>query len=152
MKESIVLLVLGACWAGYLGWYWRENRTGSSRRSDGIRDFSRSLGTLGGSVTTTGLFVNRGSLAPRTPDQAARRRREVLMALSSAAVITLLAAVTLGGVAVFVHVLVDLALVAYGYALLQRRNVAAEREIKVHMLYPERVPASPAPQREAVNA
>jgi hypothetical protein len=140
MKESIVLLILGACWAGYLGWYWRENRKTSDRRSDGIRAFSSGLGSLGGSASRVqGPSPAVSALAPRTAHDAARRRREVLLALGAASVLTLLAAVTIGGVAVLLHVVVDLALAAYGYALVQRRNEEAEREIKVHMLYPEQV-------------
>ena len=146
MKESIVLLLLGACWAGYLGWYWRENRRTSDRRRDGIRAFSSGLGTLGGSAARAGAIApSLPALAPRTATDAARRRREVLMGLGVAAVLTLFAAIGMGGVAIVLHLLVDVALVAYGYLLVQRRNTAAEREIKVHMLYPERVGA-PAPE------
>lgn len=147
MKESIVLLILGACWAGYLGWYWRENRRTSDRRRDGIRAFSSGLGTLGGSAARASSFSPAlPGLAPRTAVDAARRRREVLMGLTVAAALTFFAAVGIGGaVVIAVHVLVDLALVAYGYLLVQRRNDEAEREIKVHMLYPERA-AAPVPE------
>ena len=152
MKESIVLLVLGACWAGYLGWYWRENRKTSHRRSDGIRAFSSGLGSLAGSAARTHSVGGPiPVLAPRTVGEAARRRREVLMALSGAAVLTLFAAIGVGGIAVLLHVVVDIALAAYAYALVQRRNDEAEREIKVHMLYPE-LAADTAPRpRQVVN-
>jgi len=152
MKESIVLLILGACWAGYLGWYWRENRKTSHRRSDGIRAFSSGLGSLGGSATRASAFTPAISgLAPRSINEAARRRREVLMALCVSAVLTFFAAVSVGGVAVLVHVIVDLALASYGYALVQRRNDEAEREIKVHMLHPERAPQPQLAPRQVVN-
>jgi hypothetical protein len=151
MKESIVLLILGACWAGYLGWYWRENKKTSHHRSDGIRAFSSGLGSLGGSASRASTFNPAvPALAPRTPHEAARRRRDVLVALVAAAAVTFLAAIAIGGVAVLVHVVVDLALAAYGYAVVQRRNEEAEREIKVHMLYPEQAPA-PRP-RHVVNS
>ena len=72
------------------------------------------------------------------------------MSLGAVAVLTLLAAVALGPAALFVHVLADLVLAAYGYAVVQRRNRHAEREMKVHMLYPERQ-RTPAMARRAVN-
>lgn len=152
MKESIVLLILGACWAGYLGWYWRENRKTSHRRSDGIRAFSSGLGSLGGSASRSSAFSpSVPALAPRNSNEAARRRREVLIALCAAAVLTFFAAIGVGGIAVLVHVVIDIALAAYGYALVQRRNDEAEREIKVHMLYPERVPERQVAPRQVVN-
>jgi Flp pilus assembly protein TadB len=154
MKESIVLLMLGACWAGYLAWYWRENKKTSHRRSDGIRAFSSGLGTLGGSASRAQSFAPAvPALAPRSAHEAARRRREVMVALVAAAVFTFLAAVAIGGAAIFLHVVVDLALASYAYALVQRRNDEAEREIKVHMLYPERVPEPAVVRpREVVNS
>jgi hypothetical protein len=140
MKESIVLLVLGACWAGYLGWYWRENRRTVHHRSDGIRAFSSGLGSLGGSTSRSLSGATMAvSLAPRNARDAARRRRDVLIVLSIAAVVTLFAAVGIGGIAVIVNLMADIALIAYVVALVQRRNEEAEREIKVHMLYPDRV-------------
>lgn len=152
MKESIVLLVLGACWAGYLGWYWRENRKTSHSRSDGIRAFSSGLGSLGGSASRIhGFSPAAPALAPRTAVDAARRRREVLIALVSAAVLTFFATIAIGGAAVLLHVVVDLALASYVYALVQRRNDEAEREIKVHMLYPERAHEPALRPRQVVN-
>jgi len=153
MKESIVLLILGACWAGYLGWYWRENQKTSRRRSDGIRAFSSGLGSLGGSATRAQAFSpSVPALAPRTATEAARRRRDVAVALVVAAVVTFFAAVAIGGVAVLLHVVVDLALLSYGYALVQRRNDEAEREIKVHMLYPEGAPEPSVQTPQVVNS
>ena len=153
MKESIVLLVLGACWAGYLGWYWRENKKTSHRRADGIRAFSSGLGSLGGSAARSQtLSPSVPALAPRTAHEAARRRREVMIALVAAAVLTFFAAVAIGGVAVLAHVVVDLALASYAYALVQRRNEEAEREIKVHMLYPEQAREPEVRPAEVVNA
>ncbi|MEQ8840137.1 MAG: hypothetical protein RIB98_04080 [Acidimicrobiales bacterium] len=156
MKESIVLLILGACWAGYLGWYWRENRKTSHRRSDGIRSFSSGLGSLGGALggsapRSLAFGPSVSSFAPRSVGEAARRRREVLVALCGAAGVTFLAAVALGGIAVLLHVVIDIALAAYAYALVQRRNDEAEREIKVHMLYPERAPEPALRPQRVVN-
>jgi hypothetical protein len=152
MTESIVLLMLGACWAGYLGWYWRANKKASHHRSDGIRAFSSGLGSLGGSASRSAAFNPAGAaLVPRTAHEAARRRRDVFVALMAVAVLTFFAAITIGGAAVLLHVVVDLVLAAYGYAVVQRRNDEAEREIKVHMLYPERAPEPAVRSRHVVN-
>lgn len=151
MSESIVLLVLGACWAGYLAWYLRGHRQASPNRHDRTRSFSAGMGTLGGSsARSLNGVIRPPALAPRTVDEAARRRRDVLLALGATCVFTLLATIALGPVALFVHVLADLAFAVYGYAVVQRRNEHAEREIKVHMLYPERR-RTPAVARRAVN-
>lgn len=65
--------------------------------------------------------------------------------------LTLLASFVLGPATMVAHVLIDMALVAYGYAVVQRRNLAAEREIKVQMLYPENITPL-QPQRRTLNA
>ncbi len=151
MSESIVLLVLGGSWAAYLSWYWRANRRTKSVPKDGIRSFASGLGSLGGSTNRfQAVAVLQPALAPRSPDAAARRRRDVLVSIGVVSVVTLLAAIAFGPVALMVHLLADVVLVAYGFAVLQRRNRVAEREIKVHMLHPERQ-ARPAPVRRAVN-
>ena len=139
MSESIVLLVLGACWVAYLSWYWRENRRRTPQRGDGIRSFASGLGSLGGSANRSRPApILQPTLAPRSADAAARRRRDVLMSSGVICVITLLGAVALGPLALIVHLMADAVFVAYGFAVLQRRSRAAEREMKVHMLHPER--------------
>ena len=151
MTESMVLLVLGACWAGYLAWYWRESHRNSTDRSDRIRSFATDLGALGGSTARVPGALSAQSLSsPRGRNAAARRRREVLIGLGVVCVITFLAAVTLGAMAILVHIVADLAFAGYGYAVIQRRNIAAEREMKVHMLYPDRrLNAAPAATQAA---
>lgn len=154
MTESIVLLFLGACWAGYLAWYWRENRRSASRRSDGIRSFAAGLGTLGGSTgrpRTVASGVSSLGLAPRSSTDAARRRREVLFGLGLAAVLSLFAGLALGGIFLLAHIVIDIAFVAFAYAVVQRRNQLAEREMKVHMLYPDRSRSAPR-ERPLVGA
>ena len=61
-------------------------------------------------------------------------------------------ALVLGAVALLVHVVIDLTIVAFAYAVVQRRNLAAEREMKVQMLYPDGVTPLREPQRRTVNA
>ena len=57
-----------------------------------------------------------------------------------------------GLIALLVHLVIDLAIVAYAYAVVQRRNLIAEREMKVQMLHPERVASLDAERRRRVNA
>ena len=78
-------------------------------------------------------------MAPRGGRGAARRRRDVGIALSMACATTLFAALAFGPLLWVVHVSVDM--VAGSFALLaaRRRSIVAEREMKVHMLYPDRV-------------
>jgi len=152
VSTSIVLIVLAAGWGGYLIVWWRDSRRVATGRSDRIRSFSSGMGTLGGSTTPT--VTSGGSsatLAPRTAIEAARRRQQVLTLLAGFAIVTLLAAVALGALAWLVHFAADIVLAAYGYAVLQRRNLAAEREIKVQMLYPEGVTPIHTPRRQTVN-
>lgn len=152
VSTSIVLIVLAAGWGGYLIVWWRDSRRVSTGRSDRIRSFSSGMGSLGGSAART--LVEGGSsasLVPRNAAEAGRRRHLILTVLTGLAIVTLLAAVALGPIALLAHVVTDLALGAYGYAILQRRNLAAEREIKVRMLYPEGVTQLHAGQRQSVN-
>jgi len=144
--------VLAAGWGGYLIVWWRDSRRVATGRSDRIRSFSSGMGTLGGSATRTLTADGKSAtLAPRTSIEAGRRRQQVLTLLAGFAVVTLLAAVTLGALAWLVHIVADIVLGAYGFAVVQRRNLAAEREIKVRMLYPEGVTPIHTPQRQTVN-
>ena len=153
MSTSIVLLVLGAGWCAYLAVWFKDARKASQGRSDAISSFSHGMGSLGG-TTARSLSLTSGGfeLKPRSVGAAARRRQQVFAALGSLAVFSLLAAIVLGPIAVLAHVLIDVAIVAYAYAVVQRRNLAAEREMKVQMLYPEGVTPLHAQQRRTVNA
>ena len=153
MTTSIVLLVLSAGWAIYLAMWFKDARKVSQGRTDTISSFSHGMGSLGGttarprSLTAAGLV-----LAPRSAGAAARRRREVAAFLGTLAALSLLAAFVFGLVALLIHLVIDLAIVAYAYAVVQRRNLVAEREMKVQMLYPERVASLDAERRRWVNA
>ena len=153
VSTSIVLLVLAAGWCCYLTMWWKDARKTAQSRSDRIDSFSSGMGSLGGSASRSiaGPTLRPVEFKPRSSGAAARRRREVFTALAGLAVLTLLASFVLGLVAIAAHLLVDAALVAYGYAVVQRRNLAAEREIKVQMLYPEGVTPLHA-QPRTVNA
>ena len=148
MTTSIVLLVLSAGWAVYLAVWFKDARKVSQDRTDTISSFSHGMGSLGGttarprSLTAAGLVLGA----------AARRRREVAAFLGTLAALSLLAAFVFGLVALLIHLVIDLTIVAYAYAVVQRRNLVAEREMKVQMLYPERVASLDAERRRRVNA
>ncbi len=157
---SIVLLVLVGAWAGYLFLWWKDARSAAPPGRNGIRSFSRQLGSLAGSASrapmTSDSVIRTTDLSrvPRTTDDAARRRREILFALGGLALVSLLAVPFLGGTAMTINALFDIAFLGYGYAVIRRRHASAEREIKVRMLYPDRVPVSDAvvvPMRRTAN-
>lgn len=143
VTTSIVLLGLVAVWGTYLAVWWRDNRAGFSRQSDMIGSFHRGLDTLG---NTAGLeprpALGSSGLLPRSVGEAAQRRRLVITCLGSLAVTTLLLSFIVGAAALLANVMVDAALVWYCYAVVQRRNVEAEREMKVTMLHAGRGDAS----------
>lgn len=157
MSESIVILLLAAVWVGYLTLWWRDGRKSST--TERTPSFRRSRSPLGALGSAAGTLSSAGAPAmgpitlpslsmPYSAAAAAQRRRVVIGALTGLAVVTLLAAFALGSIFVLVNVLVDIALVAFIHACIQRRNAAAEREMKVTMLYPDRRPAqlaSPGP-------
>lgn len=153
VSTSIVLLVLAAGWCAYLMMWWKDARKTAASRSDRIDSFSSGMGSLGGSASRSlqAPVLRPVELKPRSAGAAARRRQQVVTALAGLAVFTLLASFVLGLVAIVAHLLIDVALVSYGYAVVQRRNLAAEREMKVQMLYPEGVTPIHAPRR-TVNA
>lgn len=153
MTTSIVLLVLSAGWAVYLAVWFKDARKVSHDRTDTISSFSHGMGSLGGTTARPRPLTAAGLvLAPRSAGAAARRRREVAAFLGTLAALSLLAAFVFGLAALLIHLAIDLAIVAYAYAVVQRRNLVAEREMKVQMLYPERVASLDAERRRRVNA
>ncbi len=142
---AIVILLLGTAWAAYGIVWWRDGR--APRQAFGRDDrhgFDRTLGSLAGSSSRSRHLARGGALAgtgevfrvPRTAAEAARRRTEVLVALTGFAFVTFLGAVAFGGAVWFVQVLADTALLSFGYAVAQRRSLELERQMKVSMLHP----------------
>ena len=153
MTTSIVLLVLGAGWAAYLAVWFKDARKVSQDRTDTISSFSHGMGSLGGTTARPRPLTAAGFvLAPRSAGAAARRRREVAAFLGTLGALSFLAAFVFGLIALLIHLVIDLAIVAYAYAVVQRRNRIAEREMKVQMLYPESVASLDAERRRRVNA
>jgi len=147
----ILLLILAAAWCAYLAFWWRDTRRAALAAApdslDRIESFKAGMNTLANSTLASPIGVpGRPSPVavspvampmPRSPQAAAQRRHQVTLVLCAAAVVTLLLAMFLGWMAVLAHLAVDIALLAYSYGCVRRRNLAAEREIKVRMLYPE---------------
>ncbi|MEM9200368.1 MAG: hypothetical protein AAGC53_01855 [Actinomycetota bacterium] len=154
LSTSIVLLVLGLGWCTYLAIWWKDSRKTANSRTDAISSFTNGMGSLGGTSARASVnpLAARGyDLKPRSSGAAARRRQQIFTALGCAALVTLLATFVVGPLALLVHIVIDGTLGAYAYAVVQRRNLAAEREIKVQMLYPEGVTPL-AQMRRTVNA
>lgn len=82
-------------------------------------------------LVSPGLGVDREGLARRQRERARLRRRNILLGLVFAAIVTLVAALTAGGAMIAVHVLVDILLVGYVGALAQRQRRILERHAKV---------------------
>lgn len=141
---QIIILLLATAWAAYGVVWWRESRTARPAFGRDTRhDFGRTLGTLAGTTARSRRIAESGVLAggemlraPRTAAEAARRRVEVLVALSVFASVTLLAALAVGGAVWMLHLAADGALFAFAYAVAQRRSLEIERQMKVSMLHP----------------
>ncbi len=150
MSTSIVLLVLAAVWCSYIAVWWKDSRRSAVGRGDRVGSFTTGMGTLGASANH---LAGSGpvDLKPRSVGAASRRRQQILLGLGTAACVTLLCAIVFGPMMLLAHLVVDMAMISYGYAIVQRRNLAAEREIKVQMLYPEGVTPLHGPSRRTVN-
>ena len=155
----IVLTVLAAAWLGYFVLWFRERRPAQPMRTDGMVSFDRSLpDTRSRSARPAGVGGKpRRELfeAPRSPQQAHSRRRQVAVALVSVAVASLLAVPVLGAAALAVHVLADMVLLLFAFGAVHRHQPAEPSMSGVRMLYPQRLAPSDAvaaPLRRAVNS
>lgn len=94
-------------------------------------------------LVSPGLGVDRDGLARRQRERARMRRRNILIGLVFLAIVTLVAALTVGGGMIAVHVLVDILLVGYVGALAQRQRRVLERHAKVTDIASARMAADP---------
>jgi len=150
VTTTIVLLALAVGWGIFLSLWWRDSRQRTSRYDTSMSGFNSGISPS----DVTAFFSSLGGprdLTPRSSFAAQRRRQQVMIALASAAVISLLAYTRIGVIGLVAHVLFVAGLIAYSYAVVQRRNLAAEREIKVQMLHPRGV-APVQRERVTVNA
>jgi hypothetical protein len=149
-----VLLILAVLWAAVLIPPLFKART-DRRRGDSIGDFSFRLGVIG---RTGGFAPPRAAVPPPRPaavptaprrlaaapaplagppvmSPAQRRRRDVLLVLGVAVLVTLVAALlTRSTLAWGVQGLADLLFVTYVVLLVRMRTVAAEQRAKVRYL------------------
>lgn len=162
---TVLLLGIAIAWIVILVPPMVRGRSPRARRSSGI-DFQTALGKLDatrsrsasvtplrGAVSLPTAVRPGHSLAgpapllaalaavPETPDEARRRRRDVIVGLAGLATFTLLLAMVIGSLFVAVHLLVDVALLGYVMAVAQRQRLADERMEKVTPLRPARHPA-----------
>ena len=102
--------------------------------------------------------MGTSSAASAARSRTIRRRRDVLLALFTAAAATLALGLLFSiGLMLIVHVVADVLLVAYVALLARRRSVATERDMKVrflpqaHRLDPALLRAEPALLRRSAN-
>ena len=156
---TLLLFILAVVWAVYLV-SWARSRS-ENRSVNSISSFSKHLSVLerttpgGRSSARTRLAdspapLRSGSLARpafaptryrpagtvMSRRQARERRKNVLFALVGAALVTLLLTLVVGGAFLYLHLLIDLMLVAYVVLLAQTQRLAVERQQKVRYLQP----------------
>lgn len=161
----VFLVLLAIVWAG-VGVYWYRTRTPATP-SMSIGSYSKRLSALGGLDRSSG-FGSRGgaevvplrgtpvvpAVAPPAPQvrsgrqvtsaQARVRRRNVLVTLAGASVLSLLAVFAFGGATlILVHLVVDALLLGFVLALVQyQRAVEYERTLQRPVYAPARRTAS----------
>lgn len=161
----VVLFVLAVIWGVYLATWWVSRA--EQRGVNSIATFSRHLSVLErtsparaalpgplarpslatrGAARPAPLYpaVGRVSRPGMSRAEAQRRRANVLFALAAAAVVTLLFVPFLGTFALVLHLLTDLALVAYVALLVRARKLRDEQRAKVRFLPGTDVPAGRA--------
>jgi hypothetical protein len=154
----VVLFILAAAWAVYLV-NWARSRS-EHRSVNSISSFNKHLSVLErtspgrGSAPTriagpapqrAAVSLARPAFAP-TParrstamsrQQARDRRKNVLLALAGAVMVTFVLAVGVGGPAIYLNLLADALLAGYVVLLVQLRRLAEERQVKVRYLSPQ---------------
>jgi Flp pilus assembly protein TadB len=152
----VVLFIIAAAWAIYAVFWWRGR---SEHRSvNSISSFSKHLSILertsphrasattriAGPAPQSSVSRARPAFAPSpyrsapvmSRRQARERRKNILLGLASASLVTMALAVLVGGSLWYLQVLCDLLLVAYVGLLVQSQRLALERQHKVHYLAP----------------
>ncbi len=174
MAAYVILVLLALLWgAFFVSWY----RSRSAQRVDSVARFSRHLSVLERAtpgqvvplrtVAPSERGVHRISSTPSVPRavtvepapattltlaEAYQRRRTVLVGLAGSAAVTLVGALLAGGIFVALHLLIDVALVAYLVLLVRAQRVGAERRTKVTFLAPSSVRTTSAPGLETSDS
>ncbi len=140
MMTLIVLAALAGAWLLYFLVWLRESRSAPSQ-SESMHSFSRALGALArpgvelrSRMRTAGTGVRL--VAPRTSQEAMARRRGVMATLVITALASLAAVPTLGVAALAMHVLADLAILAFVCTTALRRRSLAAGHSNVRVLHP----------------
>jgi hypothetical protein len=145
-----VLLILAVLWAAVLIPPLFKART-ERRHGDSIGDFTYKLGVIGRTggfsaprpaspapmsiAGTTGAPRPRLGVAPAGMTTAQRRRRDILVGLLGAVVVTLGAALLAGSTMMWVvQLVVDALLLTYVVLLVRMRTLATEQRAKVRYL------------------
>ena len=161
MTTLLTLVILAVLWVAVLLPGYLRKRT--TRHSDSVVSFRRLVTTLErtgpdslpgwrGSLPpriggVSPIPVARPTASPMMPSDrsmARRRRRDILLTLLGAAVITLVLAVLLRGPAIWFHLLADALVATYLGLLVQLRRVEVERSAKVRYLPAPRSAPEPA--------
>jgi hypothetical protein len=153
----VVLFILAVAWAVYLV-NWARSRS-EHRSVNSISSFNKHLSVLertspgrgaaptriaGPAPQRSNMTLARPAFAPTpyrrsaamTRRQARERRKNVLMGLAGAVMVSLVLAIGLGGPALYLNLLFDGLLAAYVVVLVQMRRQAEERQVKVRYLAP----------------
>lgn len=149
MVEFVVLVLLGVIWAGVLA-HWVKTRKANTGISIGnysrrlavldrsergavvpLRPASRGASAFGAAVGGTTAHHPVGAANGRVSSGVARqRRRRVLIALGAAAFVTLVLALSAGGMWVMVHLLVDAMLLGFVLLVVQYHRAIEEHQIR----------------------
>lgn len=170
MPTIVTILILAALWLAVLGprWLRRLSQYQSERRFNPRATVSSVPSWNGKSkvvpltsvvqltppprpaLVPPGLAMDREGLARLQRERARVRRRNILITLVMLALITLLVAITSGGVMIGVHLLIDVLLVGYAGALARRQRRVLERHAKVTEITSARTAAT-AKRRPAAS-
>lgn len=132
----MVLVVLAAIWAAVLLPPYLQKRR-AIHPSSSVVDFRHQLAVLqrtGDATADRGLGRPMSARVHMTRSEAMRRRRDVVATLATAAVLTFLLAVALGGSVWLLHLTVDAALLGYVAMLMQIQQQRAQVRSTVRYL------------------
>jgi hypothetical protein len=153
----VVLFILAVAWAIYLV-NWARSRS-EHRSVNSISSFNKHLSVLertspgrgaaptriaGPAPQRSTASLARPAFAPTpyrrsaamTRSQVRERRKNVLMGLAGAVMVTLVLAIGVGGPTIYLNLIADALLAAYVVVLVQMRRLAEERYAKVRYLQP----------------
>ncbi len=173
----VLLLLIALGWTAWLTPRWLRHRRAAHPGGsiDAFHQQLSKLSALDRPITPAAGAEMRPLLSPRSiPTRASvppvplaragrrpalssrremrQRRREVLFALLAAAALTLVPALVLGPVALYAHLLVDVALVAYVVLLVRAQKLASERQLKVRYMPQPRPQPSPLLLRRSASS